>query len=112
MIIKTEKSTYYVKELIDDTNEELVIFKGFKDIKKSNKISLRKIRLKKKHIKSLIDTKKIPILLKNNKGDFRRLNTIDELIELNKDKITFIPCSLREVIKFYNDVTRKFTELN
>lgn len=98
--------------MIDDTNEELFIFKGFKDIKSGKKISVRKIRLKKIHVTNLIDIKKTIILLKNNEGDFRRLLSIKDLIDLNKTEVKYVPCKFREVSKFYNDVTRKFIEFN
>lgn len=111
MIIKTDKNTYYVTEFIkDDVENDLLIFKGFKNISSLTKISIRKIRLKKHHVVGNIDLSKQIVLLQNSKGDIRRLLSIKDLLELNKNGIEYVPCDYREVVKIYNNATKKFID--
>lgn len=111
MIIKTDKNTYYVTEFIkDDVENDLLIFKGFKNISSLTKISIRKIRLKKQHVIGNIDLSKQIVLIGNSKGDIRRLLSIKDLIELNKNVIDYLPFDYREVVRIYNNATKKFID--
>lgn len=113
MIIKTIKGTYYVNEMIkDDKENDILIFKGFKNLKSIKKIIIRTIRLKKQFIIGTIDLKKTIVFIKNKEDDIRRLMSINLLINLNKDGIDFLPCTYREFIKIYDNTTRKYYELD
>lgn len=111
MIIKTDKSTYYVTEFIcDDTVNDIFIFRGFKNISTSNKITIRKVRLKKQFILNVIDLKKTIVFIGNKEENVMRLNTIQQLVDLNKDAITYLPYNFMELNKLYNKMTKKVIE--
>lgn len=106
MIIKTDNSTYYVTEFLEET-EELFIFRGFKNIRSLKKITVRKIKLKKQFILSKIDLKKTVVLIGNKEENILRLNTIKQLIDLNKNGIDYVPYNFMELNKLYNKMTKK-----
>ncbi len=113
MIIKSDKSTYYVTEFIlDDIENNVMVFRGFKNISTLNKISIRKVKLKKQFIWSIIDLKKTIVFIGNKDENIMRLNTISQLVELNKNGIEYLPYNFKEVNKLYNKMTKKVTELN
>ncbi len=111
MIIKTEKSTFYVTEILEDT-EDLLVFKGFKNIKSLKKIIVRKIKLKKQFILSKIDLSKNIVFIKNDKDDIHRLWDIKQLVMLNKESISYYPCNFMDLNKLYNTMTKKMITYN
>lgn len=110
MIIKTEKSTFYVTEVLEET-EDLFVFRGFKNITSLKKMLVRKVNLKKQFIISKIDLNKTIIFIKNDDDDVHRLKDNKQLVTLNKNKMEYYPCNFLELNKLYNEMTKKMITL-
>ena len=110
MIIKTEKSTYYVTEVLEET-EDLFVFRGFKNITSLKKMLVRKVKLKKQFILSRIDLNKTIIFIKNDDNEIFRLRDNRQLVTLNKNKMEYYPCNFLELNKLYNEMTKKMITL-
>lgn len=111
MIIKTEKSTYYITEVLEET-EDLLVFRGFKNIQTLKKMLVRKVKLKKQFIISRVDLNKTIIFIKNKDNEVFRLRDNRQLVTLNKNGMEFFPCNFLELNKLYNEMTKKMITLN
>lgn len=111
MIIKTDTSTFYVTDFLEET-DGLYIFRGFKNIRTLKKITVRKIKLKKQFIISRIDLNKTIIFIKNKDNEIFRLRNNRQLITLNKNSMEYFPCNFLELNKLYNEMTKKMVTLN
>ena len=111
MIIKTEKSTYYITEILEET-EDLLVFRGFKNIHSLKKMLVRKVKLKKQFIISRIDLNKTIIFIKNKDNEVFRLRDNRQLVTLNKNSMEYFPCNFLELNKLYNEMTKKMITLN
>lgn len=111
MIIKTVKSTYYITEVLEET-EDLLVFRGFKNIQTLKKMLVRKVKLKKQFIISRVDLNKTIIFIKNKDNEVFRLRDNRQLVTLNKNGMEFFPCNFLELNKLYNEMTKKMITLN
>ena len=109
MIIKTDTSTFYVTDFLEET-DELYIFRGFKNIRTLKKITVRKIKLKKQFIISKLDLSKTIVLIGNKEEDIMRLKSIKQLVDLNKNSINYLPYNFMDINKLYNKMSKKMIE--